>query len=89
MMNLELEGRLIRAIAGCRGLGVPIAELDLLLTLVKAGEPVIAFEQLFAQLLKHEAQVPSAKLAELTALGRELKIGESHWAGLARSSARV
>jgi hypothetical protein len=82
MINLELEGRLIRAVAGCRGLGVPIPELDMMLTLVKAGEPVIAFEQLFAQLLKYQAKVPSPQLAELVALGRELKIGEEHWVRL-------
>lgn len=84
MTLAEIEERVISIVARCDGLGVPEQHLTEVRSLVKAGEPGTAVENLCTHLLEYGAIVPGAILDELRLVGEAMGIREKYWKRIER-----
>ena len=83
----EIEVRLLNLIERCRELGVPLGELNEMVSLARAREPGIALENLCTQLFEYEAHVPADVLETIKRLGMAMGLADKYWMRLESPSA--
>ena len=81
MITTPFETRVLSVIQSCHGL-IPTEQLEEMSSLVRAGEPGVALENLSTQLYEYEAPVQQATIDEIEELGNAMELNPKYWARL-------
>lgn len=82
MNRAEIEATLLNLIAECSDSTIPTTQLQDMASLVKAGEPGVALENLCTQLFEYDVRVAPGVAAQLATVGRAMGIDEKYWQNL-------
>lgn len=82
MNRTEIEATLLTLIADCSDGPIPTIQLQEMVSLVNAGEPGVALENLCTQLFEYDVRVHPHVTAQLASIGRAMGIDERYWQNL-------
>lgn len=78
-MNLRHIEKRLTIILSNAGSWLPKEQLDDMQSLVAAGEPGVALENLWTQLEEHEVDVPDSMRREIKAIAAEMRLRPPLW----------
>lgn len=79
LVELERRERRLHRVADALAGDLPNEDISNFRSLVDAGEPGVALENLCSQIFEYDVTITSAVYNEIIALGRAMKLDESWW----------